>query len=64
MLALAFGIVVMALMVGFFSYSLPRGGRSAWYVGSEWEGYVVVIIIGCFGLGLMMAVKGLIDALA
>ena len=57
-------VVSCCRVIFFVSETVPRGGRSAWYVGSEWEGYVVVIIIGCFGLGLMMAVKGLIDALA
>jgi hypothetical protein len=64
MVTLVFGIVVMVLMGGFFAYSLPRGGRSAWYVGSEWEGYIVVVMIGSFGVGLMFAVQGLIDVLA
>lgn len=52
------GLVLMALAIGFFVYSLPRGGKSAWFVGGEWEGYVVVIMIGAIGIGAMMAIIG------
>lgn len=52
------GLVVMALAIGFFIYSLPRGGKVALFVGGKWEGYVVVIMIGAIGVGLMLTIMG------
>lgn len=61
MLTLVSGIVLVALTGGAFVYSLPRRGKSAWFVGSELEGYVVVAMIGSFGIGLMLVMAGVAD---
>ena len=63
MLALIFGIILVVSMGSFFVYSLPRGGKLVWYAGSEWEGYIVVIMIGILGVGLMVALQGVLDML-
>ena len=43
------GIVLVLLSLGAFVYSLPRHGKTARFVGTEWEGYVVVMMIGVLG---------------
>jgi hypothetical protein len=54
------GIVLIGLAVALFLYSLPRNGRPARFVGSAWEPYIVILIVGGLGLGLLIAVKGVI----
>ncbi len=56
---LILGIGIFALSIGAIVFSLPRGGRTARFVGSEWEGYVVVAMIGSACIGLIMTVAGL-----
>ena len=34
--------------------SLPRHGKTARFVGTEWEGYVVVMMIGFLGIGVVL----------
>jgi hypothetical protein len=41
-----------------FYYSLPRKGKTAWFVGTEGEGYVVVAMISAVGVGLMLIIAG------
>lgn len=50
------GIVLMALAGLTFFYCLPRGGRTARFVGTEWEAYCVVAMIGTFGIGAILLV--------
>jgi hypothetical protein len=57
-MALVFGIVLVALAVAAFSFSLPRGGKTARFVGTQSEGYLVVAMLCTFGVGLMLAVSG------
>jgi hypothetical protein len=52
------GIVLVALAVGSFISSLPRRGRTARFVGTEWEGYVVAGMVGALGLGVVMIIAG------
>jgi hypothetical protein len=52
------GILLMVLAAVAFVYSLPRGGKTAWFVGAEWEGYVVVSMIGSLGVGAMLVFAG------
>ena len=40
------GLACAALAVAAFIYSLPRGGKRAPFVGTEWEAYAVVAMIG------------------
>jgi hypothetical protein len=54
------GFVLLAASLAVFVYSLPRGGKTARFVGGPWEGYVVVGLICIMGLGLMLAVTGAI----
>ena len=54
------GIVITIAAALAFVWSLPRAGRTAWYVGSEWEGYVVVALVGAFGLGIVLTISGLV----
>jgi hypothetical protein len=61
MLTLVSGIVLVALAGGAFVYSLPRRGKSAWFVGSELEGYAVVAMIGGLGMGLILVMAGIAD---
>ena len=42
------GIVLMALARGRLFYFLPRGGKTGRFVGTEWEAYCVVAMIGIF----------------
>jgi hypothetical protein len=57
-MALIFGVALMALAVFAFLYSLPRGGRTARFVGTEWEGYAVTTMIGLLGIGAMLSLVG------
>ncbi len=59
-MTLIFGLVLVVLATAAFIYSLPRGGRPARFVGTEWEGYVVVGLIGAIGIGLIMTLSGAI----
>lgn len=52
------GIVLFLATAGGFLYSLPRGGKTAWFVGSEWEGYAVVGMITGMGIGVLMIIRG------
>ena len=58
---LAAGIAMAVLGLSAFVYSLPRGGKVAPFVGSQWEGYVVVLIIGFFAVGLILSLLGTIE---
>ena len=60
---LATGIVMAALALSAFVYSLPRGGKVAPFVGTQWEGYAVVLIIGFFAVGLILSLLGTIELL-
>jgi len=57
-MSLIFGGVLFVAALAAFFFSLPRGGKSAWFVGSQWEGYVVVFMLGVFGLGVMLLING------
>ena len=57
-MTLIIGIVLVIGTVAAFIFSLPRGGKTAWFVGKEWEGYVVVFILCVFGLGLTLVASG------
>jgi hypothetical protein len=51
------GLALMLVAIAAFYYSLPRKGKAAWFVGTQWEGYVVVIMLGALGVGLMLALS-------
>ena len=55
------GVVLLAASLAAFSYSLPRGGKTAKFVGSQWEGFIVVGMICVIGFGLMLAITGAIE---
>jgi len=55
------GLVFVVMAVAAFVYSLPRGGRYAPFVGTEWEAYVVVAMIGLLAAGLVMTVVGITE---
>ena len=55
---LFFGVALIALALAAFVYSLPRGGRTARFVGTEWEGYVVTTMIGVAGIGFILSLDG------
>ena len=55
------GVILLAASMAAFVKALPRDGKTAKFVGSQWEGYVVVGLICVFGLGLMLAVTGAIQ---
>jgi len=57
-MTLIVGAVLFVVALAAFIFSLPRGGKTAWFVGSEWEGYVVVFMLGVFGLGVMLLING------
>jgi hypothetical protein len=44
-----------------FIYSLPRGGKLAPFVGTNWEPYAVVTMISLLALGLILALVGTVD---
>ena len=52
------GLVLTVAAAAVFYFSLPRGGKTARFVGTEWEGYVVVAMIGVLGIGVIMTIVG------
>jgi hypothetical protein len=52
-------IVAIAAAMAVY-WSLPRGGKTVWYVGKEWEGYVVVVLVMMFVLGVVLTISGLV----
>ncbi len=52
------GLVLTIAAAAVFYFSLPRGGKTARFVGTEYEGYVVVAMIGVLGIGVIMAIVG------
>jgi hypothetical protein len=57
-----FGIALSLASVAVFYYSLPRDGKMAKFVGTEWEGYAVVAMICVFGVGALLTITGLAQA--
>lgn len=53
------GIALTVLSVAVFLFSLPRGGKTARFVGTEWEGYAVTMMIAALGIGVLMSIAGL-----
>jgi hypothetical protein len=62
-MTLIVGIVLFIGALAVFAFSLPRNGKTARFVGSEWEGYAVVAILCTFGLGLMFVISGVTELL-
>jgi hypothetical protein len=60
-MTLTFGVVLVLLAVTAFYRSLPRGGKMARFVGTEWEGYAVVGMIGFLGIGMIMVILGTVE---
>ena len=52
------GLVMAVAAAAVFYFSLPRGGKTTRFVGTEWEGYVVVAMIGVLGIGVIMTIVG------
>ena len=63
-MTLILGIALVLAAVAAFVFSLPRGGKTARFVGSEWEGYIVVLLICAFGLGSMLVLSQLIKGIS
>jgi hypothetical protein len=57
------GIVSVLLAGGLLTYSLPRRGKVAWFVGSQWEPYITILIVAGLALGVLFAVTGTIELL-
>ena len=60
-MTLIVGIALVMLSIGSFVRSLPREGRTAKFVGTHWEGYVVAGMIGVLGLGVVLCIAGLVQ---
>lgn len=63
MTRLLVGVVLLAASLAVFMYSMPRHGKTAKFVGGPLEGYIVVGLVCLFGLGLLVAVTGIVDAI-
>jgi hypothetical protein len=55
------GIALVVLSIGSFVGSLPREGKTAKFVGTELEGYVVAGMIGVLGMGVVLCISGLVQ---
>ena len=58
---LILGLALVAISLGVFRASLPKHGKTAKFVGTEWEGYIVAGLIGILGIGAVMIVSGLVQ---
>jgi hypothetical protein len=47
-------LVLIALGFMLLFYSLPRNGKPVCYVGTQWEPYVTILIIGSVGFGVVL----------
>lgn len=54
------GIIALVVSLTAFYYSLPRSGKPAPFVGTEWEGYIVVAMISGVTMGAMFTLSSLI----
>ena len=52
------GIAIVALALFALIYSRPHKGKSARFVGSFWEGYIVVGMVGLLGVGIITVIVG------
>ena len=55
------GLACAALGLGAFIYSLPRGGKRAFFVGTEWEAYAVVMMLCLLATGLVLTLVGITE---
>ena len=62
-MVLVSGIALVALAFAAFFFSLPRGGKTARFVGTGSEGYVVVVMLCVFGIGAMLVVSAVVQLL-
>ena len=53
------GLFLVAVTISVFWFFLPRKGKTAKFVGTEWEGYIVAAMIGILGIGAVLVVGGL-----
>jgi hypothetical protein len=60
MTALIAGIVVLVVTVGIFLFSLPRGGRTHRFVGTEFEPYVAVAFTAGVALSFTLTLTGIL----
>lgn len=60
-MTLLVGVVLFAASLAVFVHSMPRGGRTAKFVGGPWEGYIVVVLVCIAGLGLMLTITGAVE---
>ena len=62
-MTLIVGVVLFLGSLAVFAFSLPRHGKTAKFVGTEWEGYAVVAMLCTFGLGLLFVISGVTELL-
>jgi hypothetical protein len=55
-MVLLLGIALAALAVLAFVFSIPRGGKTARFVGTEWEPYAVVAMLCALFVGLLLVI--------
>jgi hypothetical protein len=60
-MTLIIGIIALVVFGAALYYSIPRGGKTARFVGSEWEGYIVVAMISGIAMGAILTVSSLIS---
>ena len=60
-MTLIIGIIALVVFGTALYYSMPRGGKTARFVGSEWEGYIVVAMISGIATGAILTVSSLIN---
>lgn len=52
------GIALVVLVVCFFACSLPWGGKPARFVGTPWEGPLVIAAVGSLFIGFVLVIAG------
>ncbi len=58
------GLLTLGATIAALIYCMPRGGKTHWLIGTEWEPYLGVVFCSGLVLGVMMIVWGLVAALA
>jgi hypothetical protein len=59
----ATGLVALIVSVLLFRLCLPRGNKPRWFIGTEYEAYIVVGVTFLFGLSIGLVATSIIDAL-
>ena len=63
MVLMIVGVIVFAVTIAAFIYSMPRDGKTHRYVGTELEPYVAVLFTAGAALGFTAVLSGILEVI-